>query len=139
MTRRSQAYKAMPDVPCPTCGHLLPKLSRYPMPEDLQLPWGRLQYPERRLMAACIIDHRQQPYREWRPMYMAERGNMKYRTVCNALRRLVPCGWLQRVSRGVYRITPYAVESLEWTHRPRWTITKITDCAQVPGTEDTQK
>lgn len=137
MTKPSQAYKAMPDVPCPTCGHILPKMSRYPMPADLVLPWQRLQYIERRLMAACIIDHRRQPYREWRPMFMAETGNMKYRQVNNALRRLVPCGWVQRVSRGVYRITSYAAETLAWTARPHWTLTKIANTAQAPGTEDT--
>ncbi len=143
MTKPSTAYKSMPDVPCPTCGHIQPKVSRQPITASFQVHWNKggynglpgMIYTERKLLAGCITDHRRQPYREWRPLFMAQWANMKYRQVFNALRRLVPCGWVTHVRRGVYRITPMAVAELEWTNRPHWTQTKIKD-AQVPGTED---
>lgn len=67
---------------------------------------------------------------------MAEYGNMRYRQVQNALRRLVPCRWVERVSRGLYRISLHAVESMAWVP-PRCTITKLVGTAQDKGTEDT--
>lgn len=106
------------------------------MNQDLGLAWDEMIYIERRLVAACLLDHRRQAFREWRPMFMAEYGNMRYRQVQNALRRLVPCRWVERVSRGLYRLSLHAVESMAWVP-PRCTITKLVGTAQVKGTEDT--
>lgn len=135
MTKPSKAYKTMPVVICPCCQRPLPRISRQPIGEDRQVHWNSMQYIERRLLAACLLDHRRQPFREWRPMFMAEFGNMKYRQVMNAIRRLAPTGWIQRLSWGVYRLTQFAVEQLEWVD-PKWTLTKIANTAQVPGTEE---
>lgn len=136
MTKPSMAYRTMGTVCCPTCGRALPKISRQPINQDLALVWDEMIYIERRLVAACLLDHRRQAFREWRPMFMAEYGNMRYRQVQNALRRLVPCRWVERVSRGLYRISLHAVESMAWVP-PRCTITKLVGTAQDKGTEDT--
>lgn len=137
MTKPSKAYQVMPDVPCPTCGHIMPKISRQPITASLQVHWDNMIFIERKLLAACLREHRLQPYQTWRCLPMAQKAFMDYRQVMNAIRRLVPTGWLQRVSRGLYRITPHAVAQLAWVH-PRWTINKVaeTTTAQVQGTED---
>lgn len=137
MTKPSKAYKTQPVVICIACQRPLPRISRQPMPTDLVLRWNEMQYIERRLLATLLVDHRRQPYREWRGMFVAELGNMKYRQVMNAIRRLAPTGWVHRVSWGLYRLTPYAVEQLAWVPGT-WTITKIAECAQALGTEDTE-
>ncbi len=136
MPKASQAYKTMPDVICPTCGHTQPKMSRYPVPADLKLSWNSLQWIERMLMAALYLDHKRQPYRDWKPLPLAEYAHMTYRQVHNALRRLKACGWVHHVRRGVYRVSDEGLDRMKWVPA-KYTQKKIAS-AQERGTEDTR-
>lgn len=115
---------------CAGCGRALPKLYTA-IPESLVLAWDHMQWIERRLLVGIFTDHAQAgsssksrgEYGEWDPLSIAERSQMTYRQAHNALRRLVPCGWVQRVRRGVYRLTPYAVEQLRGRIRATEAIT----------------
>jgi hypothetical protein len=132
-------------VICPCCGATQPKMNpmRFPMPPDLVLTWNQLHFVEKKLMAALYLDHLRQPYRDWRALLLADHARMRYRQVHNALRRLKACGWVQHVSRGVYRITDNALGRMAWLP-PKLTQMKIvnkvepvaaTDPAQDPAQE----
>lgn len=114
---------------CPGCGRELPKLY-IAIPESMTLGWEGMQWIEQRLLVGIFTDHAQADlgtksrgaFGEWDPLAIAERSLMTYRQAHNALRRLVPTGWVQRVRRGVYRLTPHAVEQLREHIRPTESI-----------------
>lgn len=132
--RRSPGgLKAIPTVICHGCGRPLPRLLGQVIPESLVVEWSDLMLTEKQLLAGVMLDHvRGNPFSTWDPQRAAEMAGLKYRQVQNALRRLVPCRWVARLSRGRYRLTERTVEIV----RPmitsgRMTVTKLRD-AQVP-------
>lgn len=100
---------------CPTCQRPLPVL-RVPIPEDWVLTWDQLRWLEQRVIVAMMIEHvRGGPkgdFAEWSMMEIKDKAHIRYRQVSNAMRRLVPTGWVTRVRVGRYRLTVGTVESL---------------------------
>lgn len=115
------------EIICERCGRPLPRL-RTPIPDDLVLTWPDMQWMERRLMAGLYLDHIRPggrgQYADWKLKDMGLTCLMTFRQASNAVRRLVICRWLQRVSRGVYRLTPGAVEQLRRHVPPNTAITR---------------
>jgi hypothetical protein len=90
-------------------------------------------YTEQRLLVGMFQAHMKpgrhfgDPYQEWGILEMAKASIMKYRQVANSLRRLVPCRWVERVGRGVYRLTSHALESMRpWVTRTSPSVSLIT-------------
>lgn len=104
---------------CPTCGKAAPRLV-HPIPPGRDLSWDDLTMRERQLMAGLIVDHRTRPFDEWRPRDLSERIWMTYKQVTNSLRRLVQCGWVTHVARGVYRLSETGQAKMSWV-KPLWT------------------
>lgn len=114
---------------CPTCQRPYPRL-RTPIPETFELPYSKLMWTEKRVVVAMFKDHLlgnqgRGEFGEWRMIVPLKRGErdprqaelaesswLNFRQVSNAMRRLVACGWVQRVRVGRYRLTPWAVEQL---------------------------
>lgn len=123
--------KLPPVVFCDRCGRQMSRLASQPIPADFQVPWERLHYHEARALAGMMLHHGDDVYREWGLLDMARAARTRYRAVNNAVRRLVPCGWLQKVRRGVYRLTPMAVETIRPKLTPRMTVEKLVP--RAPG------
>ncbi len=60
----------------------------------------------------CVYDHARDVYEEWDMLSIAEVGYIRYRQVSNAMRRLAPTHWVERVRVGRYRLTPSTVEAV---------------------------
>lgn len=117
MSKWVQATNVSPPVICPTCNREMPR-TRTPVPEGMVLRYDEMQWIEKRLLVGLWLDHRRGSrgrgeYAEWDPMSIARVCLFKYKQAANALRRLKVTRWVQTVTRGVYRLTPETVESLD--------------------------
>jgi hypothetical protein len=113
---------------CKGCGRPLPVL-REPIPVDLDLAWSNMMWIEKRALVAMMLDHvkgtrGRGEFAEWDMLAIGTAGLLMYRQVSNAMRRLVPCRWVERVRKGRYRLTPHAVEQLRPMITPGTRVTQ---------------
>lgn len=102
---------------CRTC-----TCDEHPLPR-LDLAWRDHWWIERRVVVAMMLDHLRGdrgrgPYAEWEQRDIAIAAQLMYRQVANGLVRLVRSGWVDRVGRGLYRLTPGAVDTMRRVVRP---------------------
>ena len=119
---------------CDKCGRTMPRLLKTPIPQDLNVPWDDLVHDERWLLAGIWlrVGRRIGPTAAFK-IGEATIDVLPRHRAYNAMRRLVPCGWVERVGWGTYRLTQRAVDKLtaQAASAKRLTLTQLSRTSET--------